>query len=112
VRDDIRRVQHRAHFDAARHGKFFDTGVRHFLLGAVVHLARRVVTTTRVALLVATLNFAATCALARDATHLAAVHLPAVAATADIENPAAPIATTLAKAVLRLLMAVRDARHA
>jgi hypothetical protein len=111
VRGGDRRRQHRAHPDAARQGKFLDTQVRHFLLGPVARLSGRVISTTRVALLVAALSFAPTRALARAAAQLAAVHLPTVAATAHVEDRAAQIAPCFSKAVLRLV-AMHDARHA
>jgi hypothetical protein len=82
--------------------------VRHFLFGAVARLPGRVVTAPRVALLVSALGFTPPCAAPSTPAWVAAVDLAAVTAATDVENLAALVAPSFAKAVLRLV-ALADA---
>lgn len=76
--------------------------MRHFQFGAVRRLPGGMITTPRVALLVAALRFAPPYASSSLAAREAAVDLPAITATANVEEPKAQIAPSFSKAVLRV----------
>jgi hypothetical protein len=76
--------------------------MRHFRFGAVLRLPGCVITAPRVALLVASLRFASPQASSGLAAWVAAVDLPAITATAYVEEPKAQIAPSFSKAVLRV----------
>lgn len=98
--------QHRASPDAAREGKFLDTGVRHFLhraLGSLLRLAGRMIAAPCIAALVAALCLASIRTAPSVATPFTAVDLPAVAAAAHVEDRAAKVAPTFSKAVVSLV---------
>jgi len=98
--DDHRRGPIGSNAQAARWVNFLDTLMRHFLAGAVVRLARGVVTSPGKRRLVAPTRRPARGTSAFVAARVAAVLLPPVAAPAEVEHGLTVTAAGLPEAVL------------
>jgi hypothetical protein len=97
---DHRRGPISKHAQAARCVNFVDTLMRHFLAGAVVRLARRMVTPPGARRLVSAARRPQRASPTRIPARLAAVLLTPVAAPADVEHRRAVTAAALAEAVV------------